>query len=150
MLPRKRALDLALTLAAVAVLTVACAGGKPIDVGPPGGGGDDDDDGLTGSFAQEAYPAIASLDCGSAACHSNANQAVTGGLELPNVAMTMTTGAAFAEISAETVVNTADPPASLLLTKGEGVGHTGGILWDDNDSEYEAVLFWIEQGAANN
>lgn len=149
MIRRKRALDLLLVLALFAALCAACAGGKPIDVGPPGGG-DDDDDGFDGTFSGGAYPALVQENCGQANCHTNANQAATGGLELPDSAATLTTAAAFAEINAEAVVNTAAPPTSLLLTKGEGTGHGGSVQWDNNDATYEAVLLWIQNGAQNN
>jgi hypothetical protein len=145
---RKRALDLMLVLTLFAALGAACAGGKPIDVGPPGG--DDDDDGFDGTFSNGAYPALVQENCGQANCHTAANQAATGGLQLPDSAATLTTAQAFAEINAEAVVNTATPASSLLLTKGEGTGHGGSVQWDDNDSTYEAVLTWIQNGALNN
>lgn len=145
---RKRALDLSLLLTLVAVLTVACAGGKPIDV-TDGGGGDDDDE-FDGTFSGGAYLALAQENCGSATCHSNANQAGTGGLQLPDAAMTITTAAAYAEINAEGVVTTATPASSTILTKGLGTGHGGSQQWDTNDATYEAVLTWIQGGALNN
>ena len=147
MLPRKRALDLSLILLAFAALSVACAGSTPIDVGPPGG---DDDDAFDGTFSGGAYLALAQEDCGSSSCHSSANQGSTGGLQLPDAAMTITTSAAYAEITAESVVTTAAPANSLLLTKGLGTGHGGSQQWDDNDATYEAVLAWIQAGALNN
>lgn len=144
----KRALDLVLLVLLLATFSVACAGGKPIDVGPPGGG--DDDDEFDNTFAGGAYLALAQEDCGSGSCHSSANQASTGGLQLPDAAMTLTTSAAYAEINAEGVVTTATPASSLLLTKGLGTGHGGLQQWDDNDATYEAVLAWIQAGALNN
>lgn len=148
-MPRKRALDLSLLLLLVAALTAACAGNSPINVGPPGG--DDDDDAFDGTFSNGAFPALAQEDCGSGAtCHTAANQAGTGGLQLPNAALTLTTAAAFAEISAEGVVTTASPATSLLLTKGLGTGHGGLQQWDTSDATYNAVLEWIQGGALNN
>lgn len=149
MIGRKRALDLLMLLALFAALTAACAGGKPIDVGPPGGD-DDDDDGFDGTFSGGAYPALVQEDCGIANCHSNANQAATGGLELPDAAATLTTAGAFAELTAEAVLNTASPATSLLLTKGEGTAHGGSVQWDSGDATYGAVLTWIQNGALNN
>ena len=150
MIPRKRVLDLLMLLAVFAALCAACAGGKPIDVGPPGG--DDDDDGFDGTFSGGAYPALVQENCGQANCHTNANQAATGGLELPDTAMTLTTAAAFAEITGETppLLDTGTPANSLLLTKGEGTAHGGAVQWDNNDATYEAVLLWIQNGAQNN
>jgi hypothetical protein len=40
-----------------------------------------------------------------------------------------------------------NPPASRLLAKTAGQGHTGGVIYDDRSAEYDAILRWIEHGA---
>ena len=151
MLPRKRALDVFLTLALFAVLAAACAGGTPIDVGPPGG--DDDDDDIDATFATGAFVALRSENCALAGCHIPSGP--QGGLALPDAAGTLTVAAAHAALLAGGLtgpaVSTASPNTSLILTKGSNtVTHTGLEQWTDGDETYQIVLAWITSGAQMN
>lgn len=151
MLPRKRALDLILTLLLVTAVCAACAGGKPIDVGPPGG--DDDDDDIDATFATGAFVALRSENCALAGCHIPSGP--QGGLALPDQAGTLTVAAAHSALLTGgltgSAVNTADPNSSLVLTKGANtVTHTGAVQWEDSDETYQIVLAWITSGAQMN
>lgn len=131
------------------IVAVACAGGKPIDVG------DDDDDAATTpsidtTFASGVLPALTSEGCGNAGCH--AAPATGAG----NLALSGTPAEIYAEVTTPNdnnsglVINTANAAASLILTKGAGTAHGGGTLWADADATYQSVLGWIEAGAQNN
>ena len=155
MLPRKRALDLLLvSTALLAALTAACAGGKPIDVGPPGG--DDDDDGVSdATFTTGVIPLMrdTDVDCGRAGCHIGG--APSGALLLPDAAGTVSVAAAYAAMTnggiSGDAINLAAPDQSLLLLKGANTSaHTGGKIWDDSDTVYETIVAWISSGAELN
>lgn len=147
MSPRSAHALLAL-IAALAAGAAACSNaGQPIDLGAPG---DDDDSAFDATFSNGAFPALVEEDCGVENCHSAANQAGTGGLQLPDAAGVMSSTLAFTEIDTEAVVNTGSPATSLLLTKGLGTGHAGLQQWDTDDDTYVAVLAWITSGAQFN
>ncbi len=40
-----------------------------------------------------------------------------------------------------------NPAGSRLLAKTAGLGHTGGVIYDDRTAEYDTILAWIEHGA---
>lgn len=132
-----------------AAIALACAGGKPIDVG------DDDDDGATTptvntTFASGVVPALTSEGCGNAGCH----QAPATGAG--NLALSGSVAEIYAEVTTANnnnsglVINTANAATSLLLTKGAGTAHGGGTLWTTSDTTYLSVRGWIEAGAPNN
>ena len=140
------------TFVATTAIFVACAGGKPIDVG------DDDDDGATSplpintTFAAGAVPAMSAAGCIVGGCHigptgTSGLALGGGGMTNPQIYQELITPPASTVI----VINTANAAASTLLVKGEGgAGHGGGAKWASSDNNYQSVLGWIQSGAPEN
>ena len=141
-------------LACASALAVVVAGaaacdspGQPIDTGEPAAPLYDATF-VGGAFA--AMEVAGGAGCGRTGCHDATTNA--GLLQLPGAASTLSTSAAYTAVidggaSNMSSINTADPPNSLLLTKGAGDGHGGQQIWEVGDDEYDGVLGWIVAGA---
>lgn len=99
------------------------------------------------SFANDVYPIFSAKGCsaGSPPCHRSGQPA--GGMRLDQDPNQIHPGVVQR-------VNTANPAASLLLTKPlfeATPDHGGGnIFLTTSDPDYLTILGWIEQGANNN
>lgn len=94
----------------------------------------------TVSFVTNVYPIFKSRSC--TGCHGN-----SGGMTLSGTA-----ASAYTAVMAGRV-DVATPTNSLLLKKPSttGVSHGGGkIFASTSDADYQTILKWIQQGAANN
>jgi hypothetical protein len=141
-----------LLLAGFAVVAAACSGGQPIDTG---GGGPDSSPYTPGSLGNDALLAMVDEGCGvGSSCHTVAGELGAGDLLLPDSNGTLTSGAAFAEITGQVpsiIVTGSNAATSVLLMKGNGQpGHVGGNLWAPGDASYQAVLLWLQAGAPTN
>jgi len=89
------------------------------------------------SFATDVLPI---LRAGCERCHSADGSAS---------ATTFVLGPDDAEAyeTALELVDLVEPGASRLLSKAAGVGHIGGVIFDDRTTEYTTILDWIEHGA---
>ncbi len=133
-----------LAAALIVLAVVACGPGPsiPVDGGlaPDGGtkqdGGDGGDGGMPVSFSGEVLPTL-QMHCQG--CHGPPSPA--GGFSVAGDPQ-----AVYPEVRAR--VRTDDPPASLLLTKMSGDGHTR--FFGPGDVEYDHTLSWIEAGAPQN
>ncbi|MCA9649387.1 MAG: hypothetical protein KC501_05730 [Myxococcales bacterium] len=111
-------------------------GEGPGDEGTASSGGSGDGPSAL-SFALDVYPL---LEAGCERCHSPDGQANATSFILDG-----DVEAAYA--TTLELVDLDDPDGSRLLAKTAGLGHTGGVIFDDRSSQYETILAWIEQGA---
>lgn len=110
---------------------VADTGGGDAIAGDTGGGC------TPGDYTTEIYPLL-QLSCDS--CHSSSGSAGSTGL-----VFTGSTGDDYAEIAA--LIDTANPAASVLVTKATGKAHGGGGVFSAGGSEEQALICWIGAGA---
>lgn len=106
------------------------------------------------SLTNDVIPIFSAGGPGCIGCHDAGTAA--GGLDLSSTDPT----ALLAEMNSEGVLDTTNPVESLLITKpslgafsSSSVAHGGGQktgFVNEDDTEYQTILCWIEDGAQNN
>jgi hypothetical protein len=96
---------------------------------------------LDPTFTNDIYPLLQADGAGCGNCHS------PGGIA-SQFPMTDGVENTYNRLQAEPgVIDLADPPASLLLRRPSGEGHPVKLFQNEQDTRYQLILRWIEDGA---